>query len=103
MNQQETAFENIVGKEETALNEQFLLFPQCFLLNQKIVSPYVNIFDIISYLLLNWKSPKLTWGKGLKQHKWWHNCKLKSENNENIMNGDIMCLQDPKQGNWAVP
>ena len=37
-----------MGKEEIAHNEQFLLFPQCFLLNQKIVSPYVNIYDIIS-------------------------------------------------------
>ena len=46
--QQQTAFENIVGKEEIARNEQFLLFPQCFLLNQKIVSPFVNIFEVIS-------------------------------------------------------
>ena len=29
-----TAFENIVEKEEIARNEQFLLFPQCFLLNR---------------------------------------------------------------------
>ena len=48
MHQQQTAFENIVGKEEIALNEQFLLFPQCFLLSQKILSPFVHIFDIIS-------------------------------------------------------
>ena len=48
MHQQQTTFENIVGKEEIARNEQFLLFPQCFLLNQKTVSPFVNIFDIIS-------------------------------------------------------
>ena len=46
MPQQQTAFENIVGKEEIAHNEQFLLFQQCFLLNQKIVSPFVNILDI---------------------------------------------------------
>ena len=46
--QQQTAFENIVGKEEIAFNKQFLLFPQCFLLNQKIVSPFVNIHEIIS-------------------------------------------------------
>ena len=46
--QKQTAFENSVGKEEIARNEQFLLFPQCFLLNQKIVSLLVNIFDIIS-------------------------------------------------------
>ena len=44
--QQLTAFENIVGKEEIARNEQFLLFPQCFLFNQKIVAPFVSIFDI---------------------------------------------------------
>ena len=41
--QQQTAFENIVGKEEIARNEQFLRFPQCFLLNQKIITPFVNI------------------------------------------------------------
>ena len=33
MHQQQTAFENIAGKEEIAHNEQFLLFPQGFLLN----------------------------------------------------------------------
>ena len=48
MHRQQTAFDNIVGKEEIAHNEQFLLFPQCFLLNQKTVSPYVNTCDIIS-------------------------------------------------------
>ena len=47
--QQQTALENIEGKEEIVRNEQFLLFPQCFLLNQKIVSPFVNIYDIISF------------------------------------------------------
>ena len=46
--QQQTAFENIVGKGEIARNEQFLLFQQCFLLNQIIVFPFVHIFDIIS-------------------------------------------------------
>ena len=46
MHQQWTAFEKIVGKEEIAGNEQFLLSPQCFLLNQKIVAPLVNIYDI---------------------------------------------------------
>ena len=48
MHHQQTAFENIAGKEEIARYEQFLLFPQCFLLNLKIVSPFVHIFDIIS-------------------------------------------------------
>ena len=59
MHQQHTAFENIVGKEEIARNEQFLPFPQRFLLNQKIVSPFVNILTSYFFLLLNWKSPKL--------------------------------------------
>ena len=40
--------ENIVGKGEIARNEQFLLFPQCFLLNHITVSPLVHMFDIIS-------------------------------------------------------
>ena len=46
MHQQQTAFQNIVGKGEIACNEQFLLFPHCFLLNQIIVFPFVHIFDI---------------------------------------------------------
>ena len=41
--------ENTVGKGEIARNEQFLLFPQCFLLNQIIVSSVVHIFDVISF------------------------------------------------------
>ena len=45
--QQQTAFENIVGKKEIARNEQFLLFTQCFLLNQKIVSQISNIYVLI--------------------------------------------------------
>ena len=48
MHQQQTASENIEEKEEIALDEQFLLFPQCSLINQKITSPFVNIFRIIS-------------------------------------------------------
>ena len=46
--QQQTAFENIMGKGEIARNEQFLFFPQCFLLKQIIVSPFVHNFAIIS-------------------------------------------------------
>ena len=48
MHQQQTAYETIVGKEEITGYEQFLLFPQCFLLNQKISSPFVNISDVTS-------------------------------------------------------
>ena len=68
MHQQQTAFENIVGKEEVALNEQFLLFPQCFLVNQKIISPFVNIYDIISLFAAELEEPKIgMWDKGLIQ------------------------------------
>ena len=56
---------NIAGKEEIARNEQFLLFPQCFLLNQKIVSPFGNIFDILSLFAAELEEPKIgMWGKG---------------------------------------
>ena len=41
-----------------AHNEQFLLFPQCFLLNQKIVSPFVNILNIISVFAAEMEEPK---------------------------------------------
>ena len=59
MHQQQAAFENIVGKEEIAHNEQFLLLPQCFLLNQIIVSPFVHIFYIISLFALELEEPKI--------------------------------------------
>ena len=59
MLQQQTAFENIVRKGEIAHNEQFLLFPQCFLLNQIIVSPFVHIFDIISLFAAELEEPKI--------------------------------------------
>ena len=53
-------------KEEIARNEQFLLFQQCFLLNQKIVSPFVNIFEIISLFATELEEPKIgISGKGL--------------------------------------
>ena len=59
MHQQQTAFENIEGKGEIARNEQFLLFQQCFLLNQIIVSPYVHIFDIISLFAAKLEEPEI--------------------------------------------
>ena len=61
MHQQQTAFENIVGKEEIARYEQFLLFPQCFLLNQKMVNAFVNISDIISLFASELESLKLAY------------------------------------------
>ena len=60
MHQQQTGFENIVGKEEIAHNKQFLLFRQCFLLNQKIVPPFVNIYDIISLFAGELEEPKIS-------------------------------------------
>ena len=69
MHQQQTAFENIVGKGEIARNEQFLLFPQCFLLNQITVSPSVHIFDIISSFDAELEEPKIgISGRGLRDH-----------------------------------
>ena len=56
MHHQQTAF---VGKEEIACNEQCLLFAECFLLNQKIVSPFVNIFDIIPLFSVELEEPKI--------------------------------------------
>ena len=66
MHQHQTAFENIVGKKEIARNEQFLLFPQCFLLNQIIVSPFIHIFDFISLIAAELEEPEIgISGKGL--------------------------------------
>ena len=62
-----TAFESILGKEEIARNEQFLLFPQCFLLEQIILSPFVHIFAIISLFAYELGESKIgISGKGLK-------------------------------------
>ena len=66
MHQQQTAFGKIVGKEEIARNKQFLLYPQCFLLNQKILSSFVNIFAIISLFAAELEEPKIgMWGNEL--------------------------------------
>ena len=59
MHEQQTGFENIVGKGEIARNEQFLLFPQCFLLNQIILSPFVHVFDVISLFAAELEEPKI--------------------------------------------
>ena len=57
--QQQRDFENIVGKGEIACNKQFLLFPQCFLLNQITVSPFVHIFDVVSLFAAEFEDPKI--------------------------------------------
>ena len=57
-----------MGKEEIARNEQFHLFPQCFVLIQIIVSPFVHIFDIISVFAAEFEKPKIAiLGKGLRK------------------------------------
>ena len=66
MYQEQTAFENIMEKGEIARNRQFLLFPQCFLPNQIIVSLFVHIFDIVSLFAVEFEKPKTgISGKGL--------------------------------------
>ena len=60
MHQKQTAFENIVEKEEIIHHkEQFLLPPQCFPLNQTIVSLFVHIFDVISLFPAELEEPKI--------------------------------------------
>ena len=55
-----------LGKGGIAGNEQFLLFPQCFLLKQITVSPFVHIFDIISLFAAEFEELKTgISGKGL--------------------------------------
>ena len=49
-----------MGNEEIARNEQFLLFPQCFLLNQTTISPFVNIYYIVSLFAADLKEPKIS-------------------------------------------
>ena len=77
MQQQQTAFVNIVGKEEIAHNKQFLLFPKCFLLNQKVISPFVIIYDLVSLFAAELEKPKIGtppgWlsGERVRLMTWW--------------------------------
>ena len=62
--QQQTAY--IKRKREIARNEQFLLFPRCFLLNQVIVSLIRQYFLILSLFAAELEDPKIgISGKGL--------------------------------------
>ena len=47
-----------MGKEEIAFNEQFLLFPQCFLI-RKLYPCFVNIYDIMSLFAAELEEPKI--------------------------------------------
>ena len=67
MHQQQTAFENIVGKEEIPRNEQFSPFPTMFSTHSDNCIPIVHISEIISLLAAELKKPKIgISGKGLK-------------------------------------
>ena len=61
--QPQQAFENIVRKEEIARNKQQAIsfFLTCFLQNQKIVSPFSNVFDIISLFAASPKDKYNDW------------------------------------------
>ena len=48
-----------MGKGEIAHNEQFLLFPRCFLLNPIPTSLFVHIFDIRSSFAAEFEEPKI--------------------------------------------
>ena len=55
-----------MGKGEIARNEQFLLYPRCFLLNQITASPFVHVFDAISLFAAEFEEPQIgISGKGL--------------------------------------
>ena len=76
MHQQQTAFENNVGKGEIAHNEQFLLFPQCFRLNKIIISLFIHIYYITS-LYGELEEPKIgILGKGLRKKTLWKKYKI---------------------------
>ena len=48
-----------MGNGEITRNEQFLLFPQCFQINQIIVSPFVHTFDVVSLFAAELEEPKI--------------------------------------------
>ena len=56
MHQQQTAFKNIVGKEETS---NFFFFPKIFSTHSDNCTPFVNMFDIISLLAAELEEPKI--------------------------------------------
>ena len=58
------SFENTVGKGEIARNEQFLLFPQCFLPVWRTLCHFYQIWNCRLQTLLVWKSLKfVVWEK----------------------------------------
>ena len=63
------SFENTAGKGEIASDEQFLLFPQCFLPIWRTFCHYHQIENSHLQTLSIWKSLQFAFGKGLKAHK----------------------------------
>ena len=59
MHQQQTAFENIVGKEEIAHNEQISLLSTMFSTQSDNCIPFVYIFDIIFLFAAEFEEPKI--------------------------------------------
>ena len=69
--QQRQLLKTLWEKGEIAHNEQFILFPQCFLPNQIIVFQFVHVLDIISLFAAELEEPKLgISGKGLQTCKY---------------------------------
>ena len=60
------SFENTLGKGEIARNEQFLLFPQCFLLFWVTFYHLDQIWNCRLQTLSIWKRRNLLLGKGLR-------------------------------------
>ena len=90
------SLENVVEKGEIAHIVQFLLVPQCFLLNQIIVPPFVHIVDIISLFVTELEEPKIGVScKGLRLvcEYWFQekNCRFETRSHP-LAKGSAMCL-----------
>ena len=93
-----------MGKGEIARNEQFLLFPQCFLINQIIVSPLIHIFDITSLFAAELEDPKICiWCKGLNNLKetFWQDANCLNLAIFDITSLFAAELEDPKICIWC--
>ena len=55
----EQLLKTFLKTKKLLVNKQFLLFPQCFLLNQIIVSLFVYTYDIISLFATELEEPKI--------------------------------------------
>ena len=61
------SFENAMGKAENARNEQFLIFPQCFLALWRNFCHFHQICNCVLQILSVWKSLKfVVWERAMK-------------------------------------